>query len=400
MIQLLWTLATLVVAYDPVAEATRLSANPPAAAIAQPVRVQVFEGNAPIDLRLKGAWRGVGKIWSESVRVQRAGGLVRISNASVTAESAAVALSGGDRFCIGSACFRGNARIVACGAGLAVVNELGLEDYLLGVVPGEIGRKLEPRFADAIKAQAVVARTYTLRALGQYAGKAWDLRNDTRDQVYDGASGEDTLCTRAVRATMGQILTDSLGRPVDAYYHSMSGGHTADICEVWPQKAIQPYLRGISDTAPDGRAWGCAAPVASWKESWPQADLLRAVQRDLSEALGKSVDPGEVLSLRLEGRDSSGRARKLVVEAKNGTFEVMGDRIRWVLHRSGKGRPILRSTRFELTLENGRYIAEGTGNGHGIGMSQNGAMGRSWAGQSYSQILSSYYPGTFLRTHP
>jgi stage II sporulation protein D len=130
------------------------------------------------------------------------------------------------------------------------------------------------------------------------------------------------------------------------------------------------------------------------------AELHRAVQRDLSEALGKTVDPGEVLSLRLEGRDTSGRARKLVVEAKNGTYEVVGDRIRWALHRSGKGRPILRSTRFELKLENGRYVAEGTGNGHGLGLSQNGAMGRSWAGQSFAQILSSYYPGTFLRTLP
>ena len=399
MIPLLWTLATLSVAFDPMAEAARLQSNPPAAAVAQAVRVQVFEGVGPVEIRLKGTWNGLGKEWSESVHLRRFGAGVRITG-SAAAESTAVVLAGGDRFCIGSSCYRGTARIVAVGAGLAVVDELGVEDYLLGVVPGEIGRRLEPRFEAAVKAQAVVARTYTLRAMGQYAGKAWDLRNDTRDQVYDGASGEDTLCSRAVRATIGQILTDSQGRPVDAYYHSTSGGHTADIFEVWPQKPVQPYLRGVPDTAPDGRAWGCAAPVASWTESWPETDLHRAVRKDLSEALGRNVDPGEVRSLRLEGRDSSGRARKLVVEAKNGTFEVVGDRIRWALRRSGAGRPILRSTRFELKLENGRYVAEGTGYGHGIGMSQNGAMARSWSGQSYAQILSSYYPGTFLRALP
>jgi stage II sporulation protein D len=251
-----------------------------------------------------------------------------------------------------------------------------------------------------VKAQAVVARTYTLRSLGQYSGKAWDLRDDTRDQVYDGASGEDTFCTRAVRETTGRILVDSAGRPIDAYYHSGSGGHTADIRDVWPQKPVQPYLRGVTDTAPDGRAWGGAAPTGSWTETWPVAELNRAVRRDLSEALGRTVDPGEVRSLRLEGRDSSGRAAALVVVAKNGTFEVTGDRIRWALRRPAKGRPILRSTRFELKREDGRYVAEGTGNGHGVGLSQNGAMGRAWAAQSCAQILSAYYPGTFLRSLP
>jgi len=101
------------------------------------------------------------------------------------------------------------------------------------------------------------------------------------------------------------------------------------------------------------------------------------------------VDPGEVVSLRLEGRDSSGRARKLVVTARNGTFEVEADRIRWALRRTAKGNPILRSTRFELRTEGTRYIAEGTGNGHGVGLSQNGAMGRSYAGQNCRQILLS-----------
>jgi stage II sporulation protein D len=400
VIGLLGALAGLAVAFDPMAEAARLQANPPTAGAAQTVRVEVFEGTAPVELQMKGQWLCAGRNLTGSVRAQRSGANVKITSTAGTVESTAVLLSGGDRFCIGSKSFRGSARIVPNGGGLAVVNELELEDYLLGVVPGEIGRKLEPRFMDAVKAQAVVARTYTLRSLGQYGGKAWDVRNDTRDQVYDGASGEDVLCSRAVRSTVGQILADSQGRPIDAYYHSTSGGHTADICEVWPQKPVQPYLRGVPDTAPDGRAWGCAAPVASWTETWSVAELHRAVQRDLSEALGKTVDPGEVLSLRLEGRDTSGRARKLVVEAKNGTYEVVGDRIRWALHRSGKGRPILRSTRFELKLENGRYVAEGTGNGHGLGLSQNGAMGRSWAGQSFAQILSSYYPGTFLRTLP
>jgi len=326
--------------------------------------------------------------------------LVKVSGRGQSVEAASVDLSVGDRFCLGSRCFRGNARLVPSGTGVAVVDVVDLEDYLLGVVPGEIGRKLDPRFLEAAKAQAVVARTYSLRALGQYGNKPWDLRDDVRDQVYDGAQGEDSLCSGAVRATAGQILVDSLGRPVDAYYHSGSGGHTADIAEVWPSKTIQPYLRGVPDTAPDGRAWGGAAPTGAWTETWTARELHACVRQNLSEAMCRKVDPGEVVSLRLEGRDSSGRCRKLVVVARNGTFEVEADRIRWALRRTAKGNPILRSTRFELRTEGTRYIAEGTGNGHGVGLSQNGAMGRSYAGQNCRQILLSYYPGTTLRNIP
>lgn len=385
----------------PVDEARRIAAEPPptGGSPRREVRVVVLEGSRAV-LRLKGPWSGAGKVWSESVTVERSNAGIRAAGGGQSVEAAEIELSGGDRFCLGSRCFRGNARVVPSGSGLALVDVVGLEDYLLGVVPGEIGRKLDPRFLEAAKAQAVVARTYTLRALGQYGAKPWDLRDDVRDQVYDGAQGEDSLCSRAVRATSGQILTDTAARPIDAYYHSGSGGRTADIADVWPQKPVQPYLRGVPDTAPDGRAWGGAAPTGSWTETWTAKELHAAVRKDLSEALGRAVDPGEVLSLHLEGRDSSGRASKLVVVGRAGTFEVGGDRIRWALRRTAKGRPILRSTRFELRAEGDRYVADGTGNGHGVGLSQNGAMGRSFAGQSCPQILQSYYPGTFLRNIP
>ena len=381
-------------------EARRLALAPPAASSeGRNVRVSVFEG-AKAAVRLKGRWAGAGEEWTESVTIDRAGPDVRVSGAGASVRSASVELSGGERFCLGSRCFRGALRAVPCGTGVAIVDVVDLEDYLLGVVPGEIGRRLDPRFLEAVKAQAIVARTYTLRALGQYGSKPWDVRDDVRDQVYDGAQGEDPLCTRAVHETSGRILTDEDGRPIDAYYHSGSGGHTADIAEVWPQKTVRPYLRGVPDTAPDGRAWGGAAPTGAWTESWDADDLLAAVRRDLAEAIGRHADPGEVLSLRLEGRDSSGRARRLVVVGRSSTVEVVGDRIRWALRRPAKGRPILRSTRFELRQRGDRYVAEGTGNGHGVGLSQNGAMGRAFAGQDCERILHAYYPGTILRNHP
>ncbi len=316
---------------------------------------------------------------------------------SRTFETTAVLQPEQGSFCKGSRCYRGSLRLEKLGPGIALVDQVSLEEYLLGVVPGEIGRKLDWHFFEAIRAQAIVARTYALRSIGQYPGKPWDVRDDVRDQVYEGLKGEDSICSRAVRSTRGQILVDGQGKPIDAYYHSTSGGHTADIAEVWPQKNAQSYLRGIPDTAPDGRAWGGASPVAEWSERWPIKQLHDSVRRDLTEALGHKVDPGKVKSLRLEGRDSSGRAKKLVVVGEKGTFEVLSDRIRWALRRPAKGRPILRSSRFELDIVNGEYLAEGTGYGHGVGMSQNGAMGRAYAGQTFQQILSAYYPGAVLR---
>jgi len=411
-IAVLWA-ASAVWSFDPGSEARRLldgdapmpvaidaTAVVPALSTAKPVRVVLQEGVQALEIELRGAWNAMdGRILTGkvSVRSEANGVAVSCGEANLPASPSVALSSGQGTFCIGAKCYRGNLRFEKLGAGFAVVNHVALEDYLLGVVPGEIGRRLDPRFAEAARAQAVVARTYTLRSLGQYSGKPWDLRDDVRDQVYDGLKGEDTLCSRAVRSTRGQILVDDRGKPVDAYYHSTSGGHTADIAEVWPHKSAQPYLRGVVDTAPDGRSWGGAVPVAAWTERWPVQLLHDSVRRDLTEALGRRVDPGKVRSLRLEGRDSSGRARKLVVVAENGVFEVPGDRIRWALRRPAKGRPILRSSRFELEVVNGEYLAEGTGYGHGVGMSQNGAMGRSHAGQTYKQILSAYYPGTVLK---
>lgn len=367
------------------------------------VRVVLREGEKKVKVDFRGAWTDAsGRPTAGSVEFGLgADGIVRSGEGQIPDRGAATLAfepSVGASFCLAARCYRGAVRLEKTASGIAVVDHVALEDYLLGVVPGEIGRRLDPRFAEAVKAQAVVARTYTLRSLGQYAGKPWDLRDDVRDQVYEGLKGEDTLCSRSVRSTRGQILADEKGRPVDAYYHSTSGGHTADIAEVWPHKAGLPYLKGVVDTAPDGRSWGGAVPVAAWTERWPIQQLHDSVRRDLTEALGRKVDPGKVAGLRLEGRDSSGRARKLVVTAEKGVFEVPGDRIRWALRRPAKGRPILRSSRFELEVVNGEYLAEGTGNGHGVGMSQNGAMGRAHAGQTYKQILSAYYPGTVLRT--
>lgn len=361
------------------------------------VRVVLREGAPQLELRLIGSFSVAGQgVADRTVLVKArdlsASGLPLESDGTLLFVPASEASS----FALGKRSYRGSLRLRRHDGALAAVNELDLEDYLVGVVPGEIGRRLDPRMLEAVKAQAVVARTYAIRGIGQYgASKPWDLRDDVRDQVYEGRGGEDPLCTRAVKETRGRVLLDRHGRPVDSYYHSTSGGSTADVAAVWPGKIVRPYLRGIDDTAPDGRAWGAWSPSAAWTENWPEGVAHESVRASLREAMGKPCDPGPVNSLAISAHDPSGRVRKLVVTGRKGVCEVVGDRVRWALKRPG-GAGILRSARFTLERANGRYIARGTGNGHGVGMSQTGALGRARAGQKHDFILQTYYPGTIL----
>lgn len=125
---------------------------------------------------------------------------------------------------------------------LNLINELPLEDYLRGVVPKELGPEVYPRLA-ALKAQAVAARTYTLRNLGEFAGEGYDICATPRCQVYGGMEAEHPLSDRAIAETARQVLLfgDEL---IDALYTSTCGGHTEDVKVVFPQKDY-PYLRGV-----------------------------------------------------------------------------------------------------------------------------------------------------------
>src|SRR6185369_852652 len=120
------------------------------------------------------------------------------------------------------------------------VNELPMEDYLLGVVPNELSPTTFGEL-EALKAQAVAARTYILRNLGQYKDEGYDICATDMCQVYLGAGTEDPLATRAVAETRGVIAT-YLGQPINALYSSTCGGRTESSENIFID-AI-PYLRG------------------------------------------------------------------------------------------------------------------------------------------------------------
>lgn len=261
--------------------------------------------------------------------------------------------------------------------GLTLINDVEVEDYLRGVVPREIGFLREESF-EAMKSQAVAARTYAVRNLGRRIALGFDLFATSADQVYGGAGAEHPLTDRAVRETAGEILVYG-GEPIEAFYHSTCGGTTAARHQVWGGEA-RPYLVPVSDRL--GDTFACSlSKYFHWREKYSPEDIERVFNSDPS-----------TFEIAVMERDSSGRAA--VLSMKDGVLTTLtqGDRIRWALPQQN-GSP-LRSTLFEIEpADNGGFAVEGRGWGHGIGMCQMGAHGRSRAGHRYDDILSHYYPG-------
>jgi stage II sporulation protein D len=326
---------------------------------------------------------------------------------------------------IDGAPYRGVAEVWTNGSGtLAGINELPLEEYLYGVVP----RELPPEpygLAEAQKAQAVAARTYALANMGKRSSDGYDLLPTTGDQVYGGYAAEHPVSTSAVDATAG-IVAMFDGDFIVTLYHSTSGGFTANSEDVYTTEV--PYLRGVPD-AERGKAFEhvptlevfmrSANPVNlrahaegdfesdwsryhRWTVSWTAEEMAEI----LSGTLGMPIS--EVLAIRVTDRADQGRVRTIEFETDVGTFEAHKDAIRWTLRYPTSTGAIasLRSTLFyiEPTLDRRSkevigWTAWGGGWGHGVGMSQTGAVGMAERGRSYEQILAHYYQGVELMLH-
>jgi stage II sporulation protein D len=284
-----------------------------------------------------------------------------------------------------------------------VGNILSVESYLLGVVPLEIGRR-PPGEVEAVKAQAVAARTYAVAASGSRASGSFDVFPTVEDQVYGGMDAEEPVSRLAILETAG-IIAEHDGEPITAYFHSCCGGRTEAREETWELPGL-PYLRSVRDTpggSPDLALSYCRdAADFTWTETWTGPEIAELVERHLpavaSTPVGQPI--GRVRDLRVTAWTPSGRSRWLTVETDGGTYRVFGDRVRWLLRRPGTGR-ILRSSWFELDVERrrgqvARVAARGRGHGHGVGMCQHGALGMARQGYTYDEILKHYYSGVEL----
>jgi stage II sporulation protein D len=298
--------------------------------------------------------------------------------------------------------YRGTIIALRDRTGVTVVDRLPMESYLIGVVSAEMGRR-SPQDQEALRAQAIVSRTFALRNLGRWQAQGFDLYATVADQVYGGAGTETPEGRAAVDATRGQVLTYG-GAPIDAFFYSTCGGRTADGTEVF-RGADRPYLRSVSDLADDGTAYCSLSPRFRWHEEWTGEALRATLQRTLPTlpagggSTAVAIDVSEVRDVRVAYRTPSGRVGQLAVGLRRGDVLIDEPSVRQVL-RPVSGE-VLRSNTFTLTVSRGggqviRLAADGTGAGHGVGMCQWGAVGRSRAGQDHERILGAYYPGAVL----
>lgn len=266
-------------------------------------------------------------------------------------------------------------------ATLQVVNTVPLESYLYGVIPAEIGTDVP---AEAMKAQAVAARTYALKNRGKLAREGFDMDDTTRCEGYLGADGETPRSNAAVDATWGRILTYH-GALIDATYSSDSGGMTA--CDT---SGECPYLQAVRD-APSaaGPDYAGSGKNHTWAKTFTPAELAVMLARDTRTRVKQFA------SLSLDGVDPSGRITTATVWDVDGTMKtVTGPQLRQIL-----GYDVLRSTRVTLTMTaGGSYEFDGKGWGHGLGMSQDGAvcMAAPPYRKTYTEILHHYYVGVAL----
>jgi len=296
--------------------------------------------------------------------------------------------------------YGGIAKVTFGDAGLALLNVLPLEAYLEGVLPHEMGNPGADGY-DALKTQAIAARTYAYRKMTERKTTYFDVHAGVLDQVYQGADGRTSVTTAAVRDTRGQVLTYR-GEPVRAYYCACCGGHTSDIRLVWPEREPEDYLTGVPDRDAQRKRSFCADYKRfRWRYSFTGRELGETLRRTIPAELG--VDPGRVGALEnltVAERSRSGRVTELRIETSRDDFVVKGDRIRWVLMPDVERRIILPSVMFRIEpiMERGLAFVSivGGGNGHGVGMCQTGAIGMARRGYTYEMILAHYYPGCEL----
>jgi len=286
--------------------------------------------------------------------------------------------------------YRGRLRVSIQKGKLLIINSVSIEDYLKGVVPYEIGT-LDSEAVEALKAQAVAARTYAYRHFGSRASQGFDVYADVKDQVYNGASGEVALTNTAVDATVGEVLTFD-GTFIEAYYHSTCGGYTENL-ETWGQRGL-PYLQSKPDFRPDGKAWCNESSYSHWKWIYTEKEFPELLRKNAADAKADKIPNfTKINEITILDRLPGGRVKTLLVETNKGTIKVKNDRTRWLFKR---GTKILPSSNFEISKERDHWVIKGRGFGHGVGMCQMGVRARARAGQTYQEILSHYYPGTSL----
>jgi len=270
--------------------------------------------------------------------------------------------------------YRGIAELSVADKGVLVVNQLPLEEYLVGLINCEISSAWP---IEAVKAQAIIARTYALNRKMARMTSPYHLESSVIDQVYEGCLIEDSRARRAVLETEGEVLTFG-GGIIQSFYHSSCGGRTEASENIWG--ASLPYLKGVECqyclTSPTGTAWEYKLSLKEIEER------LRSGGHNVSGLY--DIKPG--------ADNSRGRLKQVSLLASKGGGMISGEQF-----RKAVGYGVIKSTRFTMKNSKNEISFSGSGNGHGVGLCQWGTKQRALDGFSAGEILSYYYPGTELK---
>lgn len=288
--------------------------------------------------------------------------------------------------------YRGDFSLILRNGAITVINNVPLDDYVGGVLGTEMGADWP---AEALRAQAVAARTFALYSLGRHEEEGFDVCSDIHCQVYGGIAAESKAGLSAVSSTRGEVMMYDK-KPIYAAFHASAGGWTAGNEEAGGDPV--PYLKSVRDEATYGTAY-------HWQVAVSMADLrakLRTAGFDIGSIKRMELSPLEE-GTRKETKDryASGRVRTARFVGTLGTAELSGTKLRWLF-----GLP---STRFDVRYQTGTantpnrngliefhgqsseaLLFDGWGRGHGLGMSQWGAYALA-AKKDYRAILHQYY---------
>lgn len=326
---------------------------------------------------------------------------------------------------INNTAYRGAAMFLNNNASsLTVINYLGLEEYLYGVIGSEMPSSWN---TEALKAQAVCARSFAITNFSKHASYGFNVCKTTNCQVYGGISSETTSVTKAVDETENQVLMYD-GNVAQTLFFSTSGGYTADVKNVWGTAV--PYLCGVEDPYENPTE----ASKHSWTATLSNADIKNALANlgvnigDIVNVTAKIDNTTHVYQLDIEGTNGSHtlknqsvcsafssfgvQSQKYIVTPYGGNgLELFGisssqkTKLSEFNTVSGNGIISQNTPKFAISSNgvfeysdyaNEGYVFNGGGWGHGVGMSQYGAKGMADNGYTYDKILYHYYPGTYL----
>lgn len=267
--------------------------------------------------------------------------------------------------------YRGSLDIHPTDHGMMIINRVGLEDYLSGILAGEMSAQWE---LEALKAQAVASRSFAHYKILYPRSSYYDVVAGTQDQVYVGTGIENERILKAVRETSGLRLWQN-GSPFSTHFHSRCGGKTKSAAQVWSHSKAPPASVSCEY---------CQTHKNHWK-----AEVSR---QQLFNAFGISPLSHDSFAL-LADRDKDGHVRSLTVRLVDNTATLASDRLRALL-----GYTRIKSAFFDVKIaRDNMTVFEGNGNGHGVGMCQWGARHLAKLGKTFREILVYYYPGSEVK---